>query len=85
MREKQLDAEWDTPAPPLCRDSDGTTPIADAIVGIIRLRRRTWLERVILAPRHFWKIAAVGRGLVPMWARLHSAFVLTRHLLRRNP
>jgi hypothetical protein len=60
-----------------------STRVSDTLDGVVRLRLRSWPERAILAPAHFWKIASIGRGKVPLWARLHSAFVLTRHLLRR--
>ena len=61
-----------------------TSPRVSATLdGVVRLRLRSWPERALLVPAHFWKIASIGRGKVPPWARLHSAFVLTRHLLRR--
>lgn len=63
--------------------STTATRDSDTLDGVVRLRLRTWPERAALAPFHFWKIASIGRGKVPLWARLHSAFVLTRHLLRR--
>lgn len=50
----------------------------------IKIRKRTRLEVILLSPKHFWKQFQIGKGKVPIWSRLYSAYILTILLIRRT-
>jgi len=50
-----------------------------------RLRRRTWLERLIRAPRVFWDIFRIGRGKISLRTRLFIACAFMPTFLRSHP